>query len=429
MADPISRMASLGLLSPTDKRDAAINGLLVLGAQLANRGAPRLSPTPPPIDLAGAMNVYQTGIKNAMAQNMAVRKLEQEKQMRNALGNIDVSQLPSNIQSVFKAIAPYDPSAAVGLIGKTLTAKQGQTAAQRNFAQLMTMYSPEEWAALSNDQKRNLFNSMAVGPLKFQDTGPAIVGVSPSSGKEVVTLPKDLPPEQKPETKKAQAAATKQGQTEAKIDAAFTPGTPEFIARNKNIIAMNTAFLAQRQNDENRITAIDESIEILEQSGSLAAGAGAFSAGVPYAPATELAERFKTIRANIGFEELQKMREASPTGGALGQVAVQEIEYLQATPASLKQTLKPETLLSNLRRMKKQLLEFQAKRKTAYDKSIEIFSQGRRGKQPQQPQTNQTPLQAAIAGARSAISRGANAKAVLERIRQTFPDVTMQDIR
>ena len=45
-----------------------------------------------------------------------------------------------------------------------------------------------------------------------------------------------------------------------------------------------------------------------------------------------------TIKANIGFDALQKMREASPTGGALGQVAVQELEMLHSTIASLDQT-------------------------------------------------------------------------------------------
>ncbi len=110
MADPISRMASLGLLSPTDKRDAAINGLLVLGAQLANRGAPRLSPTPPPIDLAGAMNVYQTGIKNAMAQNMAVRKLEQEDRLQKVLSDPKLYQgLPESVRSIAPALALAAP--------------------------------------------------------------------------------------------------------------------------------------------------------------------------------------------------------------------------------------------------------------------------------------------------------------------------------
>jgi hypothetical protein len=45
-----------------------------------------------------------------------------------------------------------------------------------------------------------------------------------------------------------------------------------------------------------------------------------------------------TIKANLGFAELKKMRDESPTGGALGQVAVQELEMLQATVAKLDQT-------------------------------------------------------------------------------------------
>lgn len=45
-----------------------------------------------------------------------------------------------------------------------------------------------------------------------------------------------------------------------------------------------------------------------------------------------------TVKANLGFAELKKMRDESPTGGALGQVAVQELEMLQSTVASLDQT-------------------------------------------------------------------------------------------
>jgi hypothetical protein len=58
-----------------------------------------------------------------------------------------------------------------------------------------------------------------------------------------------------------------------------------------------------------------------------------------------------SIRANIGFDRLQQMREESPTGGALGQVAVQELEMLQAVLGSLSQTQDPEQLLYNLNRL------------------------------------------------------------------------------
>jgi len=82
MADIYSRMAKLGLLNSGDRKDAALMGLLQLGGQLANRGAPRLSPTPPPIDLGAAMKTYQQGMSNAMTRNMMTRKLGQEEERR-----------------------------------------------------------------------------------------------------------------------------------------------------------------------------------------------------------------------------------------------------------------------------------------------------------------------------------------------------------
>jgi hypothetical protein len=58
-----------------------------------------------------------------------------------------------------------------------------------------------------------------------------------------------------------------------------------------------------------------------------------------------------TIKANIGFDRLQQMREASPTGGALGQVSNQEISNLQAVLGNLEQSQSEEQLLYNLDRL------------------------------------------------------------------------------
>lgn len=69
---------------------------------------------------------------------------------------------------------------------------------------------------------------------------------------------------------------------------------------------------------------------------------------LPGTQAYTLDKTLTTIKANLGFDELQKMRENSPTGGALGQVAVQELEALQSTVASLDTGLPADTLRSNL---------------------------------------------------------------------------------
>jgi len=94
------------------------------------------------------------------------------------------------------------------------------------------------------------------------------------------------------------------------------------------------------------ITRLEEAKEVV----------GTFSTGVQGValsliggtPANTLANRLATIKANVGFDRLQAMREASPTGGALGQVAVQELFSLQAAEGSLDQNQSPEELTKNL---------------------------------------------------------------------------------
>ena len=65
--------------------------------------------------------------------------------------------------------------------------------------------------------------------------------------------------------------------------------------------------------------------------------------------AFDLGKTLETIRANLGFEELAKMREMSPTGGALGQVAVQELTYLQSALDNLDPGQSEDQLKRNLR--------------------------------------------------------------------------------
>lgn len=71
--------------------------------------------------------------------------------------------------------------------------------------------------------------------------------------------------------------------------------------------------------------------------GPLTTGMGGYLAVLPATDARKLQNKISTIKANLGFDRLQQMRDASPTGGALGQVAVQEINFLQSTVATLDQ--------------------------------------------------------------------------------------------
>lgn len=72
---------------------------------------------------------------------------------------------------------------------------------------------------------------------------------------------------------------------------------------------------------------------------------------VPGTDAYNLNQRLLTIKANLGFDRLQQMRDASPTGGALGQVAVQELNALQSTVGSLELGQSKEELAKNLNKI------------------------------------------------------------------------------
>jgi len=80
---------------------------------------------------------------------------------------------------------------------------------------------------------------------------------------------------------------------------------------------------------------------------------GKASGIVPGTDAYNLNQRVLTLKANLGFDRLQQMREASPTGGALGQVAVQELEALQASVGSLEIGQSQAELRNNLEKIDK----------------------------------------------------------------------------
>jgi len=64
--------------------------------------------------------------------------------------------------------------------------------------------------------------------------------------------------------------------------------------------------------------------------------------------ARDVSAELHSLAANLAFEQLQKMREASKTGGALGNVSNAEIELLQNAVASIRQDQSVENLTRQL---------------------------------------------------------------------------------
>lgn len=100
---------------------------------------------------------------------------------------------------------------------------------------------------------------------------------------------------------------------------------------------------------------IGKAIDIAKENPVLSTGfVGGILKNIGGTAAKDLSSLTTTIKANIGFDRLQRMREESPTGGALGQVAVQELEALQSTLGNLDNSQSNEQVVANLERLEAQ---------------------------------------------------------------------------
>ena len=171
-----------------------------------------------------------------------------------------------------------------------------------------------------------------------------------------------IPPEQLTEEVLMQLAA-KYGTTASVMSAmASLTGKREAIA-SREAAAQDKLDLKKQAAEEktlkaqqNAYAAIGPILDTLDKTipmiSSTTAGLGGWAMGMlPGTSARDLKANIETIKANLGFQQLQAMRDASPTGGALGQVAVQELKALQSTVSSLDPEQSPAQLKANMKKV------------------------------------------------------------------------------
>lgn len=106
---------------------------------------------------------------------------------------------------------------------------------------------------------------------------------------------------------------------------------------------------------EAALDAIDDAISLVDKDSILnpTAGFGSETAkSIGGSDAADLEAALSTITSAVGFKRLQDMREASPTGGALGSVSERELSQLNAALGSISQKQSPEQLEKNLLKIK-----------------------------------------------------------------------------
>lgn len=129
------------------------------------------------------------------------------------------------------------------------------------------------------------------------------------------------------------------------------PGSPAASDIERTQQAESERRQAQIERSDLITQDIDRVLRLMETGLLPDTGVGAWLSDVPGTDAKAISSLLDTIKANIGFDELNRMRRQSPTGGALGNVTERELGLLQAVAGSLDQAQSPEQLRDNLNRL------------------------------------------------------------------------------
>ena len=253
-------------------------------------------------------------------------------------------------------MAEIDPkAAAVGMYGMGAELGQNFKDVFKNVADALGMKATtENWKPLSAAELKNMGwkedtqavkdsvtgNIRAVGSsgtnVKIENEGsipPGYRAVRDSGGKIIEMRPIPGSPAANEAQKVAEAAEARASGKE----------------RTASVVTKNIDSLIGAIEKEEKATGVDR----FNPSVRITGIPGKAFEGMPGGARITAKGYIDTIKANIGFDRLDQMRQESPTGGALGQIAVEEIRFLQSSLGSLDLDADPAVLKKNLQDIKK----------------------------------------------------------------------------
>jgi hypothetical protein len=120
----------------------------------------------------------------------------------------------------------------------------------------------------------------------------------------------------------------------------------ELAERAKGRPAQERKLMSQAMKFKNVNNIVNDAMGMVD---SFSAGVGSKLSAIPATSAKDLQAKLMTIGADAAFGALQEMRDNSKTGGALGNVALGELDLLKAALTSLDQEQSPAELKKSLR--------------------------------------------------------------------------------
>jgi len=278
-------------------------------------------------DLALGFNQMRLRPDEGLAQRIGGRRQQREQQAQTNRTLEYLQQQPGSEAAVELIRSGASPTQALQFYYKSLQpAEVDQTAGMQNYQFLL---------AKGMDPQTAMERAFGGGPniqvgSGIERVGDYILVPDPNSetGVKMELIPNS-------ETDRAQTAAA-----EAEV---ARLGTAETQEENKESVVSGGI--------DNLVSMIDQGgIFNLPEAGIVGNVLG--SLGVNQ-QAVDFRNELATIQANIAFDRLQQMRNASKTGGALGAVSERELDLLMNAYGNLNQSTSPDLLRRNLLSIKR----------------------------------------------------------------------------
>ena len=350
-----------------DVRQAAINQLGQISALLLAAGQPMEGSQRAQLlaQIGGTGGQFNTNLYNASQRRLMTSQMQQQQRDMEELGVIrdlqqkDPEGLAKRIgggvtAEMIRTFSPTDlREVAKQITVKKATQNPMEQMAQARIAQIVSGAAAPAQAVATEAAPVVAAEAQAVQSasgytpemLRKLATDPILAAANPAMAKQYADLA---------------AAAEPAGTKEAQVLRARTEE-----AKVQALPKLEQSVAARSLQTKNLLEAIEEAKGM---TSGFSAGFGANLAGTKGTPAADLASRLEFIKSNIGFDQLQKMRDESPTGGALGQVAVQELEALRAVLGSLDQGQSPAQLKATLDKVATNLRNFEKVRMNAFQR-------------------------------------------------------------
>lgn len=377
----------VGFLDPWMREQAAYQGLLGLGAGLLQAGAPQTRPTSFMGGVGQGALGFNQGYQGALNNYMKMKLGEQQYGLQELQLKTTKEKLEREKEARENFAKLFEPSissaeAQTGTIGPTAANANaldrgglpfGLTPEQARLAKATGTVSPEKgFSTIAEYMKANqkppevveFFNTEG-RPQKYQ-WDRRKMKYEPIGGAESKLL---SPAEMDQKIKIAQASRTNINVDTGTIPPGYQltvdpktgtksmvpiPGSPaaQKVAQAAEAKAEQQAA-TERQGDLviNDIARVRDKIKTAAWYSPTAGFFGNVLKDVAGTRSADVKALVSTVKSNIGFDRLQAMREASPTGGALGQVSERELGFLQATLGNLEQSQSEDQLLENLDRL------------------------------------------------------------------------------